>query len=474
MLLVGPVQVARQILVPAAVALIGIGTQQPTWLLLLTPLIIIGACAIGFLPWFTTRYRITDTQLVVTRGLLNRTRLTAPLERIRSVDLEASLLHRVLGLQKVEVGTGVDDTRIELNSLSTESAEELRTFLLERGTDAAGPVQAEAAEPAAVPRADLARLDLRWARYAPLSLSRLAVVAGAIGALTQFTDDFPIVETGHALWDRVLSFSLALVVVVAVLGLALLWVLIAVAGYLIQWWDMRLFREAGNLRLTRGLFTTTSTTIEEARIRGSMLVEPLLLRAADGAELRTLVTGLEERVFPVLPACPRGFATGVGAELLGTSEPFEVTLLPHGAAARRRAHLRAQVPTLAAAAAGVVVTWAFGWSVWIAVVAVVLVAALGAVVGEATYRHLGHRLTSGYLVAGSGALTRVRTALERGGIIGWVVTQSFFQRRRGLATLVATTAAGSEHVTVLDVPVGTAVAVADAATPGMLTAFLRD
>jgi putative membrane protein len=55
-----------------------------------------------------------------------------------------------------------------------------------------------------------------------------------------------------------------------------------------------------------------------------------------------------------------------------------------------------------------------------------------------------------------------------------VLTQSFFQRRRGLATLVATTAAGSEQVTVLDVPVHLAVALADSATPGMLTAFLRD
>jgi putative membrane protein len=75
-------------------------------------------------------------------------------------------------------------------------------------------------------------------------------------------------------------------------------------------------------------------------------------------------------------------------------------------------------------------------------------------------------------VAGSGELTRRRTVLEVDGIIGWVVRESFFQRRLGLATLVATTAAGSERVEVLDVPRTTAVAVADAATPGLIGEFV--
>ena len=50
--------------------------------------------------------------------------------------------------------------------------------------------------------------------------------------------------------------------------------------------------------------------------------------------------------------------------------------------------------------------------------------------------------------------------------------QNYFQRRAGLASLVATTAAGAEKVLVRDVPLGRAVALADATTPGLLTPFL--
>jgi putative membrane protein len=53
-----------------------------------------------------------------------------------------------------------------------------------------------------------------------------------------------------------------------------------------------------------------------------------------------------------------------------------------------------------------------------------------------------------------------------------VVTQSWWQRRIGLADLTATTAAGSERVLVRDVRLEVAVALADRATPGLLADFV--
>ena len=98
--------------------------------------------------------------------------------------------------------------------------------------------------------------------------------------------------------------------------------------------------------------------------------------------------------------------------------------------------------------------------------------ALAALTAEASYRHLGHATTTEHLVVGSGELARVRTVLEHDGIIGWVVHQSWFQRRLALATLTATTAAGAEQVVARDIPLGAAIRVADTSTPGVLTAWL--
>jgi len=448
------------------------------------PLLVLAPIAFGSLPWLTTRYRITDTQFQKHTGLLNKKQLTAPLDRIRSVDLEATVLHRILGLSKVQIGTGVDDTRITLDSLSVAQAHELRAVLMARRTatavgsepvDESPDAPDDPHRPPEQPVEVLARINWSWLRFAPFSLARLAVVAGALGVLSQFGDELPFFSRDNVegAWEWLASFALPLVIVVGVvLGIAG-WVVIAVAGYVVQWWNLVLAREQGHLRLSAGLFTTRSTTVEDARIRGVELSEPVLLRLVGGGELATLATGVGAGgVTTVLPPCPVGVATDVGHTLLGEEGTLTSALTPHGPSARRRCHVSAQWATVFLTAAAVAAVSVFELPSWLPVLVAVVVATLGLVSAEAEYAHLGHVLTERHLVAGSGAWERRRTVLERDGVIGWVVQQSVFQRRLGLSTLVATTAAGAERVAVRDVSLDRAVALADAATPGLLAAFL--
>ncbi|HEY9439945.1 MAG TPA: PH domain-containing protein, partial [Streptomyces sp.] len=95
-----------------------------------------------------------------------------------------------------------------------------------------------------------------------------------------------------------------------------------------------------------------------------------------------------------------------------------------------------------------------------------------AVLAADRYRALGHALADGFLVTRWGSLRRHRTMIECEGIIGWNIHRSFFQRRAGLATLVATTAAGRQQYPVPDVEHAVALGLADQATPGLLTPFL--
>jgi putative membrane protein len=93
------------------------------------------------------------------------------------------------------------------------------------------------------------------------------------------------------------------------------------------------------------------------------------------------------------------------------------------------------------------------------------------------YRSLGHALAGSYLpalVTRQGSLGRRRDVLQCQGIIGWNLRQTFFQRRVGLATLTATTAAGRQQYAVTDVPLPMAVSLANRAVPGLLVDFLLD
>lgn len=488
-LLLDPVKTLTQAIVPVLVALVGVSRSDGGFGQYVLPLLVIGPLLFGALPWLTTHYRLTDTQIQVRRGLLNKSTSTAPLDRVRSVDLEASLLHRVLGLQKVEIGTGVDDDRITLDALASADAHALRTTLLTRRTvpDAAPDGEVGAVDeggegfevapppPVAAPfPVLLARIDWSWLRFAPFSLTRLVLLAGAVGVLSQLGDSLPIwnEETATSTWRWITHFAIVAVVVVLTIGGLAAWVTVSVGGYVVQWWNFRLVREHGSLHLTTGLFTTRSTTVEEAKVRGVQMTEPVLMRVVGGAELSTLATGVESGVTQVLPPCPRTVAIGVGEAVLEHRGPLTDPLVPHGPRAHRRSWTRQLLNVVDVIVPAAIAAWWFDVSwVWVAVLAVALLA-LGAAVGESSYRHLGHALAGGHLVAGSGALARTRTVLETDGIIGWVVSQSWWQRRIGLADLTATTAAGAERVLVRDVRLDVAVALADRATPGLLTDFL--
>ena len=88
------------------------------------------------------------------------------------------------------------------------------------------------------------------------------------------------------------------------------------------------------------------------------------------------------------------------------------------------------------------------------------------------YRGLGHARTARHLVTRMSGLRRRTVALQCDGVIGWTFRQTVFQRRAGLVTAEAVTAAGRGGYPVLDAGAADAVALADAVTPGLLAPFL--
>jgi putative membrane protein len=150
--------------------------------------------------------------------------------------------------------------------------------------------------------------------------------------------------------------------------------------------------------------------------------------------------------------------------------PVDVALTVHGPAARRRRFIRALLvaSVLVVAAGGAV---AMGATPWLALPAAAGIP-FAVLLAADRYRSLGHALAGSFLVTRAGSLGRRRDVLECDGIIGWNVRQTFFQRRGGLATLAATTAAGRQRYPVMDVPLPLALSLATRATPGLLEDFL--
>lgn len=569
MLLVHPVrELVKYIPVLLGVVIVGSQSDNPAWSLAAVAVIVVFALA----RWFTTTYRIGPDTVELRRGVLGRRTLTVPRSRIRSVDVRADVMHRLLGLVVLVIGTGQQadhDERFHLDGVDARQVPQLRALLLRRpeqggpepegnsgsgrDTPAAGtpappapplvsgtehPTPADTAghspagprrpgEPAGATavfrpqsrREALTRVlaqdgaDTRdegieighwrpgWVRYAPLSLTGLAIVGPVIGLAAKLgvADALVRSPTVHDVGKHSAVF-IGLAVTISVVVLLVVSAIAACLHYLTTYFGFRVLDDGQALHVRGGLLTTRQTTLDLSRLRGATVQEPLLLRLAGGAELQAIMTGdgARQKLLPQAPraavertlahllqyrsgrsAEPAGPCTvrplpGNSAGLAAAFDPASVPLVPHGPRARLRRYTRAAVPVLVVLAGLIAVSLA-GQRVplWVWVLFGLFTLASAAVAHD-RYRGLGHAVIAFdgrrpvWLITRHGSLDRDRDCLEAPGVIGWTVRRTYFQRRAGLATVIAASAAGKKKYAIVDVPIDRAYDVIEQVTPGLL------
>ncbi|WP_083913782.1 PH domain-containing protein [Nocardia concava] len=515
MLLVHPVtELIRYIPVLIATLVAGASADNPMWSLAVVAIIV----GFALTRWFTTTYRITPENVELRTGLIQRKRLSVPRNRVRSVDVQADLLHRALGLAVLSIGTGQDAEKkdqFKLDSLDAKLVPELRLALLAHTRAAAEPVDSPAitTDGTAVdtapadPAVEIAHWQPDWVRYAPLSLTGFAIVAPVVGLAFQygfaqiFLKSGTLQDVGHR-GATVIAGVIALLIVILVVVVSLA----ACARYLMTWFGLNVHDDGKTLTIRHGLFTTRQTTLDLARLRGATVNEPLMLRLAGAAELEAIMVGTSPRQ-KILPQAPRAAVDRTLAHLLGDTPPrhsgallagihhtavdpgqkhagmteeipaplpVTAALVPHGPVARRRRYTRAMGPLAVVAAALLAISLAgVDIPLWLWIVLAIAVPIAAALAWD-RYRGLGHAVlpaangNPAWLITRSGSLDRDRDCLEAPGVIGWTVRQSFFQRRAGVATVVAASAAGKKRYHVIDLPLDQAWALIEAVTPGQL------
>ena len=454
MLLVHPVhEVLRQIPLLIGSVVLGSATGNPMWTLFGLALVV----GYGVARWFTTTYRINPEEVQLRTGVLQRKVLSVPRNRIRSVSTDARLLHRLLGLTVLRLSTGQEarrDAAFALDAVEAGQVPRLRAILM---ADSLAIEQEASGQ-------ELARWQPSWLRYSPLSFTGLAMIAAAVGLLYQAgavaaLQDSRLARSGVEAAER---FGVAASLIVAAAVVLVASVVLSVLRSLVTYGNLVLRRDAELLHLEHGLLRLREHTYDMRRLRGGTLREPLLVRLFGGARLDAVMTGVAGagEASLLLPPCPRATAESVLSGLIAKPDAVSGPLRAHGPAATRRRWTRAlTLPAVLLIVMAAVPTPIWVWPVW----AVLTVCCVLLAVDRS--RALGHRVDAQWLVARSGSLDRRRDCIAAAGIIGWTVRQTLLQRRAGVATLIAATAAGVKRYRVIDVPAELAWTIAAGASP---------
>lgn len=441
----------------------------------------------GVLRWVSTSYQIGPTHIVLRKGFFSRQVVTVARNRIRSVDTESDLFHRVMRVSIVEVGTGRADTgksdaeRFRLNAIDTREVEPLRDELLSH-LKALDPSLRTADEEQWGSKygEDIARWRITWARFAPFSfigfgvLFSLWLLTWQMGDMHDRIMHLRLVTGTRAWLDSlgqpwtVLGEAIAVWLVAGVL---------AVITYAIRYGKYALTDHGNVLYVQNGILRRKHQALDKARLRGVEIRLPVYLRMLGGGRLEPVMTGTKKgsTASTLLPQAPLKDVRRVAVRILGDETPVTVPLRRHPWKATRRRLTRGLFPFWFVAALIVLIRLDSGpsadvWVRWGIPAALVFFLALSA----DRIRMLGHALLPGTLVTSHGSWSAKRTVLEADGIIGWTVSQSVFQRTARVANVTAATPAGNRAYSVVDMDADEAWALAEALTPGITDVWQVD
>ena len=441
----------------------------------------------GLLRWLSTSYQVGRTHIILKKGFFSRQVVTVARHRIRSVDTESDLFHRVMRVSILEVGTGRADAgksgaeRFRLNAIDTALVDPLRDELLAHRR-ALDPTLSEEDEEQWGSKygEDIARWRITWARFAPFSFIGFGVLFSLWFLTWQMGDmhdrimDLAVVE---GTVDRLDSLGPPWAFVGKAIAVWMVAGVLAVITYAIRYGKYALTDHGQLLYVQNGILRRKHQALDKARLRGVELRLPVYLRMLGGGRLEPIMTGTKKgaAASTLLPQAPIGDVRRVAIHILGDETPVTVGLRRHPWKAARRRLTRGLLPFWIVA--GFIILYRLDsgpsadvWVRWGIPAALVFFLALSV----DRIRMLGHALLPDTLVTSHGSWAAKRTILEADGIIAWTVSQSVFQRSARVATVSAATPAGGGVYSVVDMDADEAWVLAEALTPGITDVWKHD
>ena len=431
----------------AVAALFVLQAQLDGRMILVPFALILAFGAFSALSWWRYTFQLLDDELVVVKGVLRVDRLTVPVDRIQSLGIDQELLHRMTGLVKVSVDTaGSSEAEFTIDAVSRTVAEELqRSAVIATPTVAPvvgdGPAPPQADDDRVVFTHDAARLMRAALTMWPLT--GLFILGPLVAFGEQFSrqvnerfGEIEIDSSQFAWWW----------IPAAIVGFVLLSVLLNIVRVMLADWQMTLRASSTSLRRTSGLLSRTSKASSVARVQViSSDQNPLQRRAG----LRTIgLSTIGEGDLTLLGCDDDQFDIVRGLAGSSSHRALERTIHP------AEIFLAVRNITVTMTIAAVVAWFTVGWWALLAYVVVPLV-------WFTQRRHvrnfrwdLGPELATFSRVFDTStrqALLRKTNAVR--------VTQSIFQRRRGLGSVHLATAAGT--ISVGMIPIAEAHAVRD-------------
>ena len=232
----------------------------------------------AILSYFKFYFYLDEDEVIIEKGVLRKTKLNIPFDRIQTVNFQQNIIHQVLSVIEVEIDTaGSKGTEFSIDALSKEQAELLREVLLSKKAEA-DKESSGSHELSEEPVLEIQEKQELILKLSPLDLLKIGVSQNhfrSFGLILFFffwlqdsLDDFGF-NTGEY-YENAYEYGLqAGLLVLLSLAIILLIVsfLISLIRTVIQYFDLRFWRIGNRFKLVSGLFTRREASAIDNKIQ---------------------------------------------------------------------------------------------------------------------------------------------------------------------------------------------------------------
>jgi putative membrane protein len=236
---------------------------------------IIGIILVSILSWLRFTYRLEENELRIEYGIFVRKKRYIPLERIQSLDISEGLLQRLCGMVKVQIetagGGGSDEAEAVLSAISKEEARYIQEYV----AGAKNPsVQNDEFVPEN-PSHFVYKITPSQLVLLSLTSGGVGVVISAVLAFFSQVDDFIPYEKVFRGIEQWAVSNLIMIVLFIIAGLILAWIL-ALFGTMLKYANFQVTKTEHDLVISQGLIEKRQITIPLTRIQAIRINENIV------------------------------------------------------------------------------------------------------------------------------------------------------------------------------------------------------
>lgn len=417
------------------------GSKNGFFQLGMSAVIIIIVLISGILSWLRFTYRLEEGELRIEYGVFVRKKRYIPFERIQSLDLSEGIFQRPFGLVRVNVETagtsGSNEAEAVLTAISKEEAELIQKtmFSAKVATESvSGETATEKPTEEIIYRISSRELLL----LASTSGGAGVVLSAVIAFASQFEEIIPYEKVFRGLADF-LSNGIVFVSMLIFIGFLIAWIA-ALIGTMIKYASFTVKKSGHDLIISRGLLEKRQLTIPLHRIQAIQISENIIrqpfgystvyVENAGGSALNN-----EGARVMLLPIIKKQQMMDILSPYLPDYQ-FDVAINP----APKRALKRYMIRGLLVTAPFVIVPIVF-FRPWGYLSLLLLLLSL--LFSYLKYKDAGWKVDEQQLTLRSRFLIRNTILMRRNRIQSLRTQESYFQRKKQLATIGAVVMSGS-------------------------------